>query len=109
MKHFQASAVERRIWVDSELTSHPMEAGWAGEALFFLIVEEVEGDARLSVAVQLSADGIHWVNEGTWFDYVTEPGTSFVRVREFGNWLRVRGEVEGEGRFKLSVHLQLKA
>jgi hypothetical protein len=110
MRQFQASAVERRIWVDSELASHPMECGWASEALLFLIVEEVEGtDARLNARVQLSPDGINWIDEGTRFSPIDAPGTYFIRVGRFGTWLRVAGEVTGDGaRFKVSVHLHLK-
>lgn len=110
MRQFQASAVERRIWIDAELTSHPMECGWASEALFFLIVEEIEGDnAQLNARVQLSPDGINWIDEGTTFETIAEPGTFFVRVSHFGTWLRVVGAVSGEGaRVKVSVHLHLK-
>jgi hypothetical protein len=110
MRKFHASAVERRIWIDSSLASHPMEGGWASEALFFLIVEEVEGpETALDVRVQLSPDGINWIDEGTQFEAITKPGTYFVRVREFGTWLRVAGSITGEGaRAKVSVHLHLK-
>ena len=41
MRNFHASAVERRVKFNKEFSSHPMEAGWAGEAIFFLIVEEI--------------------------------------------------------------------
>ena len=110
MRKFHATAVERRIEVTDSLEAHPMECGWASEAIFFLIVEEVSGqDARLNVAVQVSADGINWLNEGTWFDYIHEPGHYFAKVSHFGNWLRVYGEVTGEdAKFKTSVHLHLK-
>lgn len=110
MKQFQASAVERRIWIDNELTSHPMECGWASEALFFLIIEEVEGaEAQLDARVQISPDGINWIDEGTRFELIEAPGAYFVRVRHFGTWLRVAGAVSGQdARFKTSVHLHLK-
>lgn len=111
MRHFQASAVERRQYIDNALETHPMEAGWASEALFFLLVEEVNGEeAALSARVELSADGINWIPEGTVFPVVNQPGHYFVRVAHFGNWLRVSGQVTGEGtKMKLSVHLHLKA
>lgn len=87
-----------------------MECGWASEAIFFLIVEEVEGThTRLDVQVQLSPDGINWIDEGKAFETIVEPGTFFVRVKHFGTWLRVAGAVTGEeARVKLSVHLHLK-
>ena len=111
MRHFQASAVERRRFFDSIVESHPMEAGWASEAIFFLIVEETEPvEAVLHAQVDISADGINWVAEGTSFPEIKQPGTYFVRVRHFGNWLRVSGTISGPqgGRMKLSVHLHLK-
>jgi len=111
MRNFQASAVERRKYFDSVVESHPMEAGWASEAIFFVIVEEVEGEnASLDVQVEISADGINWIPEGTVFRTITRPGHYFAKVSHFGNWLRVSGKVERSGvRIKLSVHLHLKA
>lgn len=110
MRQFHASAVERRKYIEDTLETHPMETGWASEALFFLWVEEIEGEnARLHAQVELSADGIHWIPEGTAFPVVQESGHYFVKVRHFGNWLRVSGKVTGEkARMKLSVYLHLK-
>ncbi|GAA4317814.1 hypothetical protein [Compostibacter hankyongensis] len=110
MRHFYASAVERRIVITDELASHPMEAGWAAEAIFFLIVEEVNGEnTRLQARVEISADGINWIPEGTVFPPIDAPGHYFARVSHFGNWLRVSGEVSGaESSVRLSVHLHLK-
>ena len=109
MKNFQASAVERRITVQGEFASHPMEAGWASEALFFLIVEEMGGSASLQAAVEISSDGINWIPEGTAFESIDRPGHFFVKVTHFGNWLRVNGRLSGkDATAKLSVHLHLK-
>ena len=109
MRHFHASAVERRITINSNFQSHPMETGWASEAIFFLIVEEAAQGASLSAAVELSADGINWVSEGTVFPEITAAGHYFAKVKHFGNWLRVSGTANGSNaQFKLSVHLHLK-
>lgn len=110
MMNFQASAVERRITVTQDFASHPMEAGWASEALFFLIVEQVSGaSAVLEAAVEISVDGINWIPEGTVFSRIQAPGHYAVKVAHFGNWLRVRGKITGTGpEFLLSVHLHLK-
>jgi len=86
-----------------------MEAGWASEALFFLIVEELTDAAVLRAQVEISADGINWIPEGTAFEAIGRPGHYFVKVSHFGNWLRVKGVVERAGAAaKLSVHLHLK-
>ena len=109
MRHFHASAVERRIIVNKEFVSHPMECGWASEAILFLIVEEAKNAGSLQAQVELSADGINWVGEGTIFPGINGSGNFFARVKHFGNWLRVSGTVEGaNAEFKLSVHLHLK-
>ncbi|WP_257669223.1 hypothetical protein [Parapedobacter tibetensis] len=111
MRHFHASAVERRITINNTLASHPMETGWAAEAIFFLIVEEVAGmDTLLEAEVEISADGINWIPEGTVFPVISKPGHYHAKVSHFGNWLRVRGELKGtHTSMKLSVHLHLKA
>jgi hypothetical protein len=109
MRHFHASAVERRIIVSQKFESHPMETGWASEAIFFLIVEEAKNEGNLEAKVELSADGINWVSEGSSFPVINSSGHYFTRVKHFGNWLRVSGTVQGDGaEFKLSVHLHLK-
>lgn len=109
MRHFHASAVERRTIITNKLESHPMETGWASEAIFFLIVEEITQGASLKTEIEISADGINWIKEGTSFPLVTNEGHYFARVSHFGNWLRVSGNVEGSNsQVKVSVHLHLK-
>lgn len=111
MRHFQASAVERRVIFKDQVSSHPMEAGWASEAIFFLIVEEITGTGTtLSAVVEISADGINWVKEGSAFPSIDGPGHYFCKVSHFGNWLRVSGQIDGENaEVKASVHLHLKS
>lgn len=111
MRHFQASAVERRIHFKNTITSHPMEAGWASEAIFFLIIEEMKGEnTSLTAQVEISADGINWIKEGAIFPEITKPGHYFCKVAHFGNWLRVYGEIKGiESEIKASVQLHLKS
>lgn len=110
MRHFYTAVVERqRDFVDA-FDTHPFEAGWASEAIFFVRVEEVAGDdARLNAKVQISADGIRWVDEGGALPPISEAGDYFVRVSHFGGWLRLNGTITGaEARFKLTVQLVLK-
>lgn len=111
MRNFHAAAVERRVYFKGALSSHPMEAGWAGEAIFFLIVEELKGKgASINAYVEISADGINWIKEGSAFPPIDQAGHYFCKVTHFGNWLRVNGEILGEGaEIKTSVHLHLKS
>jgi hypothetical protein len=110
MRQFYTAVVERKREVVDQFDTHPYEAGWAREAIFFLRVEEAAGDgAGLNAKVQISADGVRWVDEGTRFASMSSPGDCFVRVSHFGGWLRLCGEVTGAGaRFKITVQLVLK-
>ena len=59
--------------------------------------------------VQISPDGINWVDEGSAFAPITGETLQFVRVMHFGGWLRLVGEVAGDGaRFNVMIHLVLK-
>ncbi len=110
MRHFQASAVERRIYFKGNITSHPMEAGWASEAIVFLIVEEIKSDAILKAHIEISPNGINWIKEGAIFPEISGPGHYFCKVSHFGNWLRVNGEILGpDAEIKASVQLHLKS
>jgi hypothetical protein len=110
MRQFATAVVERKRDFTGPFDTHPYEAGWAAEALFFIHVEQAEGDdPRMTAAVQVSADGVNWVDEGTAFAPVTGPGVSFVRVTHFGGWLRLKGDVSGPGaRFRATIQLVLK-
>jgi hypothetical protein len=109
MKQFQASAVERRITAQpgEDFFSEPMEAGWAREAIFFLWIEEI-GTGSFSVNVQLSPDGINWIDDGAGI-VIDSAGYYFLRASHFGNWLRIRaGLSKINESVKLSVQLHLK-
>lgn len=110
MRHFHAAAVERRKYFKGTVTSHPMEAGWAGEAIFFLIVEALDEGAQLKAWAEISADGINWIPEGSVFPPIDQPGHYCCKVAHFGNWLRVHGEITGQdAEMKLSIQLHLKS
>src|SRR5690606_9309994 len=75
----------------------------------------------LNVRVQISADGVNWMDEGTAFPALGEVGHYFVKVRHFGGWLRLKGRVQQRSEAEdesaaavpatanLSIHLTLKA
>jgi len=110
MRQFFTSVVERKREVTSDFQTHPFEAGWASEAIFFIKVEGISGgDPQLGLKVQISADGLHWVDEGTGVSTIDSKGTYFVKVRHFGGWLRLDGNVQGNDiKAKLTIHLVLK-
>jgi hypothetical protein len=110
MKQSHTAVVERKEEFTDQFQTHPYETAWAGEAIFFLRVEELSGQSpELSAAVQISVDGVNWVDEGTTLGPIYQEGDYFVRVSHFGGWLRLSGEVWGENAgFILTVHLVLK-
>lgn len=108
MRQFQTAVVERKERYDDAFATHPFECAWASEAIFFLRIEHLEGeDARVQARVQISADGVRWIDEGTRFDPPSRPGDSFVRVRHFGGWLRLAGTVEGAAGAVATITVQL--
>lgn len=108
MKQSSTSVVERRRTFTEAFETHPMEVGWAREAIFFITIEEGD-EGTLHAAVQISPDGVHWADEGTAFEPMHGPGLYFVRVRHFGGWLRLAGPIEGEGaEFVVTVRMVLK-
>ena len=110
MRQFMTTVLEQRKDFNDIFETHPTEAAWATEAIFFITVEQVSGqNAALEASVQISPDGVNWIDEGTTFKSVSKAGQYFVKVNHFGGWLRLQGRVKGErANFNLTVHLALK-
>ena len=109
MKTFSTSVVELRQTFDSTIETHPYECGWADEAIFFVEIHDSAPDVRVTLRVQLSADGIRWIDEGT----VLEVGdVAYARVSHFGGFLRLSGTaIDGDEQVTpvtASVRLALK-
>lgn len=98
MRQFYTAVTERKQEVSGEFFTHPYEAGWASEAICFLRIEEHTGERlEVNAHVQISPDGIRWVDEGVKFPVIGEPGDYFVKVSHFGGWLRLRGLEKNQG------------
>lgn len=75
--------------------TEPYEAGWAQEAVIFLNALD-RCDAGGEVAVQISPDGILWVDEGSRLVLPHIPGElTFVKLTHFGQFLRLIAQGEG--------------
>ncbi|SRR6266542_2225168 len=107
MRRSYTAVVERGEPLAGEWATEPYEAGWATEALFFVRLLDGPPAARLTARVQLSPDGMHWIDEGTTLPELHD-GAAFVRVREFGNWLRLAGTVSGAADLRALIYLALK-
>ena len=103
------AVVERNVRWQGEFASEPYEAAWASEAIFFV---RALADANLAdglARVQISADGIHWVDEGTTIALPSKRDqVTFCKVRHFGGFLRLYGVLENESSIIVLVSLALK-
>ena len=110
MRQFYTTVTERKLDFTADFTTHPYEAGWASEAICFIRVEDLEGtDPELKAQVQISVDGLNWVDEGTVFKTIDAKGDYFVKVSHFGGFLRLRSLIKGaDAKFNLTIWWVLK-
>jgi hypothetical protein len=93
MRMSNSAVVTRNVTWSGLAHSEPYEAGWAGEAVVFVRALKPGSGERGIAHVEMSADGMHWVREGTSFTLpLDKDEVSFARVSHFGNWLRIAGE-----------------
>lgn len=102
--------VERNVRWEGDFASEPYEAAWASEAIFFVRALDVDSDFGGAEAhVQISADGIRWVDEGARMSLPTaKDAVTFCKVAHFGGWLRLKGQIQAGGGIKVLVSLALK-
>ena len=93
------------------VATEPYEAAWASEAVFFVRALEARGKGPNGQArVQISPDGMNWVDEGTKIRMPAKPGeVTFGRVANFGGWLRLVAQVPAKAGLKVVATLALKA
>ena len=109
MRQFYTSVVERREPFRGSFVTEPYEAGWASEAIYFVSVDEpAEANLALDLRVQISVDGVEWIDEGSVLSRLGLEGRGFVRVTHFGGWLRLRGRAPEDHDVVLTVQLALK-
>lgn len=104
-----ATLARNELWQGAAATE-PYEAGWATEAIFFVRALDTQGAlAGASAHVQISPDGIHWVDEGTSFALpAAAEAVTFARVAHFGGYLRLRATVPGGGAVRVIASVALK-
>jgi hypothetical protein len=111
LRESHTAVVGRNETWEGASASEPYEAGWAGEAILWLRVLAIEGKpAPATARVQISPDGIRWLDEGATFALPMEKdGIGFARVGHFGNWLRIAADVPPGVKLKVLVSITLKA
>lgn len=108
MRNFYTAVLDTSHVIEADYYTEPYEAAWASEAIFFLRVEVAPaGTARLEARVQISVDGLTWVDEGSKL-VVEAVGDHFVRVSHFGGWLRLALLVPTGERYQVTNYLVLK-
>jgi hypothetical protein len=110
MRNSYTAVIERAQPVVGSHDTEPYEAGWADEALVFVKVRAgLSAEDELSARVQVSPDGIDWVDHGATLPTLRGTGLAAVPVRDFGNWLRVAMVCSNpEATARVSVYLALK-
>jgi hypothetical protein len=97
-------------WTDGS-TTEPYEASWAREAI--IMIRTLENGTLIEGAkahVQISLDGMHWVDEGSSLDIPTKVnGVSMARLGHFGHYLRLRAEMPANATGFMLATLSLKA
>ena len=95
-------------WTDVA-ASEPYDVAWASEAVIFLRTLEAEGNPEQARAwVQISPDGIRWVDEGSMLPVPSPGNISSVRIRNFGTYLRVMTVLPAGASIKALLTLSLK-
>ncbi len=104
-----AVVARNETWTGAAATE-PYEAGWAREAVVFVRALKPPKGASPEARIEISADGIRWVADGTRFPMPDrEDAVTFARVAHFGNWLRVATDLPDGGEATVLVTLHLKA
>ncbi len=89
--------------------SEPYDVAWAGEAVIFLRSLGAEGTPELARAwVQISPDGMRWVDEGSVLPIPRVDEVSSVRIRNFGTYLRIMTVLPEGASFKALLTISLK-
>jgi hypothetical protein len=110
MRQFQTHVLDFKFAYESSFATEPFECGWASEAIFFVRIEEIAGtDTAVTLYADISVDGVHWTAEGATLGPLARTGDYFFRVRHFGGFIRMRGEVAGTApRIQFTNNLVLK-
>ena len=110
MRNAYTAVIARGESWQGSVQTEPYEAAWAVEAVFFVRVLEASGRGTAVAKVQISPDGMHWVDEGGELSIQAEAGhLSFGRVANFGGWLRLSVLVPPSTAVTVVATLALKA
>ncbi len=99
------AVLEKSSTFDADFQTEPYEVAWASEARWFVRAFEIEG--RLSIAPEISPDGLEWCAEPGWPTLeIDAPGLYSFPLRDFAHWLRLSARLEGEVRVQILLALK---
>jgi len=108
MKMFNDSHLEVKKFFEGKFETHPYEVGWADEAIFFVMVQKIEGSPVMKAQVELSQDGVHWCPDGSKPATIKGLGQHIIKVdSNFGNYIRLAVDIKG-GKMFLNLHIACK-
>lgn len=91
-------------------TTEPYEAGWARELVIFVRALHAGSAGGAKAQVQISADGIRWVDEGTTVKVPEgQDEVQFARLNHFGNWVRLAATLPDNAEVRVLVTVHAKA
>lgn len=107
-RSYTAVLARNEAW-EGRFETEPYEAAWASEAIFFLRLLKGRAPDGSLARVQISPDGLRWCDEGSKLAFPEDSEIpTFVRVREFGGWLRLVGELPAGSDPTVIAYLSLK-
>lgn len=108
MKQFYTVVLDRFATFKGTFATEPYEAGWADEAIVFIRIHELDEKTEITGKIQISMDGIVWIDEGTSFPTISCTGDYFVKVKHFGGWIRLQSTVSGQHSCKATISMAFK-
>jgi len=109
MRQSQSAVLERGVTLEQTHETEPFEVAWATEARWWITFLKGSPSGRVRFQVQISPDGINWVDHESEPVEATTEGYVTIPVERFGFWLRLRTtRVSGDDELLLRIYLQLK-
>jgi hypothetical protein len=108
-ENITAIVARNETW-SGRAVSEPYEAGWATEAVIFVRALKTPIGPQPKVRVEISPDGMRWVSEGSEAAMPkVRDGVVALRIKHFGNWLRVTSDFRRGAKSTVLVTIHLKA
>lgn len=108
-ENLTAIIARNETWTGASATE-PYECGWAKEAILFVRALRTPKGKLPKARVEISADGMHWVPEGSSFELpAATDAVTFQRVSHFGSFLRLAVELPDGAEITVLISLHLKA